>query len=312
MKPNRNDPCPCGSGKKYKHCCERKIMPRPVLPAIELKQLNMLFNSGQRVEVIAQAQLLLEQYPDEPMLWELLATSLPIHEKAALMAFQKTAELLPNDAGAYYNLGIAFKNHGQLEQAVASYRRALAIKPNFVEVLCNLGNLLHDTHQIDDAVHCYRHALKLNPNLAFIHNSLGVALQDFGYHGTAIASHRRAIEIQPDYFLAHSNLLFALNYTKCSHTDYLWEARQYGQNVAKKVTARFAAWQCNASPQKLRVGIVSGDLHSHSVGHFAENLLAQLDNTRLELIAYTNSPKEDDLTRRIKPHFAHWREIYAL
>ncbi|MEQ1527511.1 MAG: glycosyltransferase, partial [Gallionella sp.] len=33
---------------------------------------------------------------------------------------------------------------------------------------------------------------------------------------------------------------------------------------------------------------------------------------RLELIAYTNSPKEDDLTRRIKPHFAHWREIYAL
>lgn len=20
-KPRRNDPCPCGSGKKYKHCC---------------------------------------------------------------------------------------------------------------------------------------------------------------------------------------------------------------------------------------------------------------------------------------------------
>ena len=23
-KVGRNDPCPCGSGKKYKHCCERK------------------------------------------------------------------------------------------------------------------------------------------------------------------------------------------------------------------------------------------------------------------------------------------------
>lgn len=22
MKPRRNDPCPCGSGHKYKHCCE--------------------------------------------------------------------------------------------------------------------------------------------------------------------------------------------------------------------------------------------------------------------------------------------------
>jgi len=23
MTPGRNDPCPCGSGKKYKHCCLR-------------------------------------------------------------------------------------------------------------------------------------------------------------------------------------------------------------------------------------------------------------------------------------------------
>jgi SEC-C motif-containing protein len=24
-KPGRNDPCPCGSGKKYKHCCLLKV-----------------------------------------------------------------------------------------------------------------------------------------------------------------------------------------------------------------------------------------------------------------------------------------------
>lgn len=24
MKARRNDPCPCGSGSKYKHCCEGK------------------------------------------------------------------------------------------------------------------------------------------------------------------------------------------------------------------------------------------------------------------------------------------------
>jgi hypothetical protein len=23
-RPGRNDPCPCGSGKKYKHCCALK------------------------------------------------------------------------------------------------------------------------------------------------------------------------------------------------------------------------------------------------------------------------------------------------
>jgi preprotein translocase subunit SecA len=24
VEPGRNDPCPCGSGKKYKHCCLKK------------------------------------------------------------------------------------------------------------------------------------------------------------------------------------------------------------------------------------------------------------------------------------------------
>src|SRR5665647_2278244 len=31
MTPGRNDPCPCGSGKKYKKCCE--LTNRPVLDA---------------------------------------------------------------------------------------------------------------------------------------------------------------------------------------------------------------------------------------------------------------------------------------
>src|SRR5271166_3949038 len=26
-RPGRNDPCPCGSGRKYKHCCADKVQP---------------------------------------------------------------------------------------------------------------------------------------------------------------------------------------------------------------------------------------------------------------------------------------------
>jgi hypothetical protein len=28
--PGRNDPCPCGSGKKYKHCCAHKKQRLPL------------------------------------------------------------------------------------------------------------------------------------------------------------------------------------------------------------------------------------------------------------------------------------------
>ncbi|PTB17092.1 hypothetical protein C9I57_30045 [Trinickia symbiotica] len=32
-RPGRNDPCPCGSGKKYKHCCLNAADPREEDPS---------------------------------------------------------------------------------------------------------------------------------------------------------------------------------------------------------------------------------------------------------------------------------------
>src|SRR4051794_15264141 len=38
---SRNDPCPCGSGKKYKHCCLRKdVESRPSPPAPSITDLH--------------------------------------------------------------------------------------------------------------------------------------------------------------------------------------------------------------------------------------------------------------------------------
>ena len=33
-KTGRNDPCPCGSGKKYKHCCLEKDLAAELAPAV--------------------------------------------------------------------------------------------------------------------------------------------------------------------------------------------------------------------------------------------------------------------------------------
>jgi protein O-GlcNAc transferase len=48
------------------------------------------------------------------------------------------------------------------------------------------------------------------------------------------------------------------------------------------------------------------------VGFFLESVLAQLDYTRIELIAYPTYQKEDDLTARIRPHFSAWKPLYDL
>ena len=142
---------------------------------------------------------------------------------------------------------------------------------------------------------------------------MGVILNNLGRLDEVVVSFRRALELKPGYADAHSNLLHAMNYTTThSAAECLQEARRYGSVVAKKVTAKFTSWQCAAQPERLRVGLVSGDLRNHPVGYFLESMLAQLDPQRIELIAYPTDPKTDSLTARIKPYFSAWKPLHGL
>jgi predicted O-linked N-acetylglucosamine transferase (SPINDLY family) len=206
MKLGRNDPCPCGSGKKYKHCCERKSQALPTLPPIELSQLNALLNSGLSTEAEARAGALLQKYPDDPRIWKLLATALQMQGKDALPILQKVIELSPNDALSFFSLAVEFNNRGHIDRAITSYRSALALKPNFVEALCNLGNILKSMGQFNETVKLYQQALRSNPNAALVHNSLGSALKELGRIDEALQHYQRAITIDPMFAEAHNNL----------------------------------------------------------------------------------------------------------
>jgi tetratricopeptide (TPR) repeat protein len=98
-KPGRNDPCPCGSGKKYKHCCFAKdqaersariaAMPRTSIPdeiasafaahAYEEDELTAksnaaieLLHAGKLDEAERIAHELLERFPDVHDGWDRL------------------------------------------------------------------------------------------------------------------------------------------------------------------------------------------------------------------------------------------------
>jgi len=257
-----------------------QIKPSPA----DVNALISLYSAQRYPELENQARLLIGQHPNSGLLWKLLAASLQMQGKDTLPAFQKTAELMPGDAEAHLNLGMALQECGQLDSAVASYRRALDINPGLVEAHYNLGNVLWELVRLEEAVTSYRNALRINPNVAVIHSNLSSTLQELGLLDDAIASCRRALELQPDLAVVRSNLLGLLNCSSRHTPSYcLAEARKYGQMVAGKVTSRFSAWQCAARPERLRVGMVSGDLHNHPVGYFLESLLANLDPARVRV-----------------------------
>jgi protein O-GlcNAc transferase len=286
--------------------------PNKAFPA-EMNALIALYNAQRYAEVESRTRALLAQHPDTGLLWKLLGASLQMQGKDALPALHNTAKLSPHNAEAHNNLGVALQERGQLDDAVTSYRNAIRINPAFVEAHYNLGNVLCELGRLEEAVTSYRNALKFNPGLAVIHSNLGAALQELGRIEEALSSCRRALELAPDLAVVHSNLLGMLNCT-AGHTpaDCLAEAREYGRRVSQKITSRFSSWQCAEKPERLRVGMVSGDLHNHPVGYFLESLLAQINPTRIELIAYPIDNHSDALTNRIKPHFAAWEPLHGL
>ena len=450
MKPGRNDPCSCGSGKKFKHCCEGKVAARSAAPPPEVfNQLVALYNAKRYAELESQLRSLLGQFPASGFAWKLLGAAQQMQGRNALAAFQKTTELMPEDAEAFFNLGVVQKSLGHLEQAAASYRHALKLNPNYAEAHSNLGNVLKDLGQLDaavasigaalqikpdsaeahnnlgaalkergeldaaiisyqraimlrpnfidahynlgnllndlgrheDAASCYRRAVQFKPDFAAAYNNLGSALKDMRRFEDAVASYRKAVETKPDFAEAHSNLgaalkelgqldeaavsyrrslelkpdsadthynlantlkeigqldnavasyrralkikpdfsgaysslLFTLNYSaRYSPSTCLNEARQFGKMLGGKIDARFTSWNCEASPQRLRIGMVSGDLRNHPVGYFLESVLASVDPSHIELFAYPTDAQADSLTERIKPHFSAWKPIFNL
>ncbi|MGC2047781.1 MAG: sulfotransferase, partial [Gallionella sp.] len=213
----RNDPCSCGSGKKYKNCCLGKVVgkarfqpshtqPSPAPTPDDINLLGALINTGRYTELENCARSLLKPYPDSGIVWKLFGLSLQMQGKDALHAMQKTAELLSNDAEAHGNLAALLRARGQLERAVASGRRAVQIRPDFAGGHNNLGVILQDLGHLDEAAASYRRALEINPDFFEAYNNLGGVLKELGQLDEAAASYRRALEIKPDFAKAHSNL----------------------------------------------------------------------------------------------------------
>jgi predicted O-linked N-acetylglucosamine transferase (SPINDLY family) len=231
----------------------------------------------------------------------------------AATSYRRALELKPDFVEAHSNLGLVLADLGLPNDAVASYQRAIKIEPDNLEVLNNLGNILQTLGKINDAVVSYRRALATKPDSIETHNNLGNAMKDLGQLDDALACYRRALEIEPNFTDALNNLLLTLNFTN-RHTPsyYLEQARKYGQVVSEKVDGRYSAWQCAVPPPRLRVGLVSGDLRIHSVGHFLEGLLSHLDPACIELIAYPTNHTEDALTARIRPCFSAWKSLTGM
>jgi tetratricopeptide (TPR) repeat protein len=179
--PGRNDPCPCGSGRKYKHCClraqgkqatgaegpSRSAPPAGRRPAARpyLEAADRLRRAGRFAEAI------------EPL--------------RQAIAFD------PSNPVVHHNLGLACLSCGRLAEAVAPLQRAIGLKPDFAHAYLLLGIVMQGLGRDGAAVAAFRRAAGLAPNLIAANDRLGDLLFAHGQAAEAAQSFRRAAAASP-------------------------------------------------------------------------------------------------------------------
>ncbi|HEY2970313.1 MAG TPA: tetratricopeptide repeat protein [Casimicrobiaceae bacterium] len=239
----RTDPCPCGSGKRYK-ACHGALRPELVAPL--RNAARELLARDEVDEAARSARRAVELDPADADAWTVLGLSLEATEPdAALAAWQKAVALAPQQPEAHFrigdfhrrrgehgaaiaayeaalatgsthpvllnNIGLALQLEGRLEDAERYYRLALQQQPGLVEANANLADLLRLLQRPAEAATWYARAAALNPNVASVWLNLGVCQHRTGALASARASFEHALALKPDDLQVLVNMASALN-----------------------------------------------------------------------------------------------------
>ena len=107
-----------------------KQVPEAAIASHEaINQVLKLYNQGQLLAVVEQANILTKHYPEAFDIWNILGAACRGLNRVdeALNAFRKVTELNPTYADGFNNLAVTLKDQGKLDEAVEAYNKALSI-----------------------------------------------------------------------------------------------------------------------------------------------------------------------------------------
>ena len=280
--------------------------------------------SGRPGEALAVYRRNTEKFPDHCGAWSGLGNVLVTMEKFddAIAAFNHSLELKSDHIDAF---------HGR---AVANHRRAVAFGGSDYSI-----RALDDYHKVAD----------LNPRHFHAHQNMGAMLQILGRHDDAVEAFRRAIEINPKFVAAYSSLAHSLQQSCRWQNleaiierviEYTREEMSSGSEIstspfnllqlsapgdvrlaaAKQIASLYsttvgrvsgaATFDYRANTRgKLRIGYLSPDFRSHSVGRAFQALLPAHDRERFEVFGYYTVQGGDEVTERLRRNFDGFVEL---
>lgn len=217
-------------------------------------------------------------------------------------------QLDPRYAEGWSNLATCLKTQDRLHEAIDCHHRALTLKPDFAMGWYNYGLTLSIFGRFAEALRAHERALAADPGYAKGHYGRAQAYQQSYRIPEAVAAYDRFLELEPACHEARSYRLLALNnLDTLTRAELFAEHRKYGEAVGRFPVPAFRA---TLEPdRRLRVAILSPDLRAHSCAYFLEPILQHLDRGSFELCLYHDHFREDEVSARLKPLAAVWRNF---
>jgi predicted O-linked N-acetylglucosamine transferase (SPINDLY family) len=232
----------------------------------------------------------------------------------ALALIECAIELEPGAAIFHGNLGFALIHLGRNEDAEAALRRAIDLDPKYARAHSNLSTLLCDSARFEEAEASIRRAIELEPDQAEAYNNLGVILRNRGEFDAALEAFRQAMTINPANARAHSNLIFVMDFIPDRDLAELQdERRDWNRRYAAPLAPTTEFHDNDPDPdRRLRIGYVSGDFRRHSAAYAFGPALLNHDPATFEIVCYSTSTIEDELTADFKRAAALWRPCWGM
>jgi len=192
--PSRNQACPCGSGKKYKHCCAatgaHAHSPSPLGALIRLE-------TGQSLP-IAQA----------------MAHALQLHQagrvRKAEAIYRQVVQRQPGHPDAQHLLGLTYHQTGRHDLAYTHITQAISLSPQAALFHNNLGEVCRALNRLEEAQACYARALAMQPGLVEAQRNVGLTLHAQNKSDQAETHLRQLIARHPKYLSGYWALLTVL------------------------------------------------------------------------------------------------------
>lgn len=111
----------------------------------------------------------------------------------------------PEDADAWFNLGLNYANLGSWEESLRCWDKVLELKAYSKHAWFNRGGMLLALERYEEAVESLDKAIELKPDEAETWYRRGVALSSLKKWEDAIASYDQGLELQPENWVAWIN-----------------------------------------------------------------------------------------------------------